>query len=94
MGTVGIHSYNRRMSFIEMVPENEAAGRLKKLYELISENGRHKVPHILKVSSVNPLALDGHLKLYKGLRQGKEALSDRRREMIATVVSKVNSCHY
>ena len=77
-----------------MVPDNEAEGRLAEVYDMLTGKGKRPVAHILKISSVNPGALEGHLTFYKSLRWAKGPLSGARREMIATVVSAVNECHY
>lgn len=75
---------------IKMLEENEAEGLLKELYEKF--NG--KMANILKVHSLNPRSLAAHLDYYKVIMFGKSPLSRKVREMIATVVSSTNKCHY
>ncbi|MFW5787737.1 MAG: carboxymuconolactone decarboxylase family protein [Halanaerobiales bacterium] len=82
------------MAWIKMVEESEADGKLKKLYDKIMNPENNKVANILKVHSLNPEVLEAHLKLYKTIMFGKSKISRRQREMIAVVVSGVNSCHY
>ncbi len=83
------------MAFIKMIPENEAEGKLKDLYNLIT-NGKAagKVAHILKVHSLHPDAMEAHLNLYRTIMFGPSGLSRAQREMIATTVSATNDCVY
>ena len=81
------------MTWIKTVNEAEAEGSLKEHYE------KHMTPHgivdnVLKIHSLNPPSLDGHYQFYRTLMYGKSDLSRARREMIATVVSVINNCHY
>ncbi|EDL65545.1 uncharacterized peroxidase-related enzyme subfamily protein [Bacillus sp. SG-1] len=77
-------------SRIRMIPEEEAEGKLKELYERF--NG--KMANILKVHSLNPNSLDAHLNYYKVIMFGKSPLSRKTRESIAVVVSATNECFY
>ena len=80
------------MAWIPMVPEEDATGYLRKLYD------KHSTPegmdHILKIHSLNPKSLETHYDFYKHLMAGRSGLSRAQREMIAVVVSAINSCHY
>lgn len=81
------------MSWIRMIPEAEASGELKELYdELTAPWGG--VDNILKIHSLNPPSLRTHYEFYKTLMRGKSNLSRAQREMIAVVVSVTNRCHY
>lgn len=82
------------MAWIKMIQEAEAEGKLKKLYERMTSPERPRVANILKVHSLNPNVLEAHLGLYKQIMFGKSGLSRAQREMIATVVSSINACHY
>ena len=73
-------------------PEGQS-GRLGALYR------RHRRPdglvdNILRVSSLNPEALEHHLSLYEHLMRGESGLGPDERELIAVAVSVVNECHY
>ena len=73
-------------------PEGQS-GRLGALYR------RHRRPdglvdNILRVSSLNPEALEHHLSLYEHLMRGESGLTLAERELIAVAVSVVNDCHY
>lgn len=81
------------MAWIKMVPEGEATGQLKKEYdEAIKRTGY--IANILRVQSLNPAALTSCIDLYKTTMFGKSGLSRAEREMLATVVSRANNCHY
>ena len=81
------------MSYIKMIEENKAEGKLKEAYESIVGKGR-KMAHILKVQSLNPEAMKAHYQFYRSIMFGKSMLSRAQREMIATVVSAENNCFY
>lgn len=81
------------MAWIRMIAEEEAQGSLRKQYEKITEPWGG-VDNILKIHSLNPDSLDGHLKLYTVLMKGRSELSKVRREMIAVAVSALNHCVY
>lgn len=81
------------MAYIKTINEVEAAGKLKKTYDSIAGKGK-KMPHVLKIQSLNPEALQAHYDFYRIIIFGKSALSRAQREMIATVVSAQNGCVY
>jgi len=81
------------MSWINEIEVSDADGKLAAMYaELIKKRG--KVSNILKVHSLNPDAMEGHLDLYMTLMFGKSGLSRLEREAIAVVVSAANDCAY
>jgi uncharacterized peroxidase-related enzyme len=81
------------MSWIKEIEVSEADGKLAEMYaQLLKQRG--KVSNILKVHSLNPAALEGHLELYMTLMFGKSGLSRLEREAIAVVVSASNDCAY
>jgi len=81
------------MAWIEVIPEDEAEGKLAEQYsQLIEPWGG--VDNILKIHSLSPKSLDAHLLLYKTLMYGKSPIRRPHREMIAVVVSAANNCHY
>ena len=81
------------MSYIKTIDEEKATGKLKEVYESIAGKGR-KMAHILKVQSLNPEAIEAHYKFYRSIMFAKSNLTRAQREMIATVVSIENKCHY
>ncbi len=81
------------MAWIRTIDEDEAEGRLAKLYKRLREPWGG-VDNIFKIHSLNPASARGHLELYRALMRGRSALSSIQREMIAVVVSSANRCHY
>ena len=81
------------MSYIKMIDEEKAMGKLKEVYESIAGSGK-KIAHVLKVQSLNPEAMKAHYQFYRSIMFGKSDLSRAQREMIATVVSAKNGCFY
>lgn len=82
------------MSWIKIIDVNEATGRLRKLYDQIKSPDGH-IDNILKVHSLRPATLQGHLSLYKAAIHNKpNALSPRERELVGVCVSLLNKCKY
>jgi alkylhydroperoxidase family enzyme len=50
--------------------------------------------HILKIHSLNPRSMLAHRALYRTLMFGPSPLKRYQREMISTLVSVLNDCHY
>ena len=76
-----------------MVPEEEARGRLRELYDKYEEPWGG-VDNILRIHSLNVPSLEAHYRLYVTLMRGRSELSRVQREMIAVVASAANRCHY
>ena len=53
-----------------------------------------RVFHILDVQSLRPEALRDSMTFYVTVMKGPSELSRPQRELIATVVSAANACHY
>ena len=81
------------MAWIHMIPEDEASGRLKELYDKYTEP-LGGVDNVLKIHSLNPRSMEAHFNLYTTLMRGRSELSREQREMIAIVASVANQCHY
>ena len=81
------------MAWIDTIDETQATGRLQKLYRELTEPWGG-VDNILKIHSLNPRALQGHVQLYSAVMHAPSPLSRARREMIGVVVSRINQCHY
>ena len=81
------------MAWIRPVPEGEATGPLKAVY---ADAGKRagRVFNILKVMSLSPPSLRASMGLYAPAMFFPSPLSRARREMLATVVSAANHCHY
>ena len=81
------------MAFIETIDIQDAKGIVKEEYEKgIKRSG--KVFNILKIMSRSPAALRESMQMYLAIMFGDSDLSRAQREMLASVVSRVNHCHY
>ncbi len=81
------------MAWVEQILEEQATGLLEKIYaDAVKRGGR--VFNILKVQSLNPPTLRASMGLYMQTTLADSPVSRALREMIATVVSRSNECHY
>ena len=82
------------MAWIRTISPREASGVLKQLYDSAMKRAG-KVYNIIRLQSPRPKVLRCSTQLYLELMHSPEgALSRAQREMIATVVSSINGCHY
>lgn len=81
------------MSYIRTVSDAEATGRLAAAFEA-ARTRAGRVYNVVRLMSPNPAVLDASMGLYLAVMKGPSPLSRARREMLATVVSKENGCHY
>jgi uncharacterized peroxidase-related enzyme len=79
--------------YLSLVDEAAADGLLKEEYDAAIERAG-KVFNILKAMSLNPPVLRASMELYKAIMFGESGLSRRERELLATVTSAEQSCHY
>jgi alkylhydroperoxidase family enzyme len=78
---------------IKQIEVDEATGPLADEYAAaIARAG--KVFNIVKAMCLNPLVLNRSMELYKAIMFGPSELSRADRELLATVVSTANDCHY
>lgn len=80
-----------------MRPESEVmAGtdKLARLYRALADAETGRVENVLKIHSLRPDTLDGHLHLYRSIMHAPGSLSRREREGMAVAVSAYNHCHY
>ncbi len=81
------------MPYIRLIEIDEATGRLKEEYDAgIARAG--KVFNIVKSMSLRPGVLQTSMALYRAIMLGPSGLSRQERELLATVVSRENDCHY
>jgi hypothetical protein len=80
------------MPWIKTVDEEHARGGLLQCYNAATRAGT--VDNVMKVQSLDSGALLSHVNLCKSVVLESGALSRARREMIGTVVSAANRCHY
>jgi uncharacterized peroxidase-related enzyme len=78
---------------VRLIAEDEAEGLLREEYDAAVERAG-KVFNILKAMSLNPPVLRASMELYKAIMLGESGLSRRERELLATVTSAEQSCHY
>ena len=81
------------MAWIRIIHENEATGKLKEIYNRLTEPWGG-VDNIMKIHSLNPQSMWTHFEFYKWLMRGRSDLTRVQREMIAVTVSSANRCHY
>lgn len=86
------------MAWIHVIPELEAEGELRAVYDELyapyPDEPRGQLDHILQIHSLDPAGLRAHLALYRNAMGGTETLPRVEREMLAVVVSGINGCHY
>jgi uncharacterized peroxidase-related enzyme len=79
--------------YIRLIEEAEAEGPLQEEYEAAVERAG-KVFNILKAMSLRPGVLRASMELYKEVMFGESGLSRQERELLATVSSAAQNCHY
>jgi len=82
------------MAWIRMIPETDADPELRSIYERMLDPVSGRVDHILSIHSLHPRGLQGHHSVYSAVMRSTRTLRKAEREMIALVVSTINSCHY
>ena len=81
------------MSHLRLTDVDEATGLLKEEYDAaVGRAG--KVFNIVKSMSLRPGVLKRSMELYKAVMFEPCGLSRQERELLATVVSRQNECHY
>ena len=83
----------RTMPHIKQIEVDEATGLLAKEYDAAIERAG-KVFNIVKAMCLNPPVLNRSMGLYQAIMFGPSELSRIERELLATVVSTANDCHY
>ncbi len=81
-------------AWIDVIPEEEAQGELKRLYDQMRDPETGEVDNILRIHSQHPATLEAHYLLYHTLMYGSSRVPRPEREMIGVVVSAMNRCHY
>lgn len=81
-------------AWIKMIPENEATGVLRELYdEALTPHGT--VDNVMKVHSLRPHTMHGHVTLYRSVLHHKDITTPLWfLEVIASYVSIINDCTY
>jgi uncharacterized peroxidase-related enzyme len=81
------------MPHIRLIDEADAEGPLKEEYDAAVERAG-KVFNILKAMSLRPGVLRASIALYREIMFGESGLSRQERELLATVASSEQGCHY
>ena len=81
------------MPHIRLIEPDEATGLLAAEYDAaIARAG--KIFNIVKAMSLNAEVLRASMEMYKAIMFGPSSLSRAERELLATVTSSANECHY
>ncbi len=81
------------MPHIRLIEPDEATGPLKEEYDAaVARAG--KVFNIVKAMSLRPGVLKRSMEMYKAIMFGPCGLTRAERELLATVTSRQNDCHY
>lgn len=81
------------MAHLRLTDVDDATGPLKQEYDAAIDRAG-KVFNIVKAMSLRPGVLRRSMQLYLGIMKGPSGLSRQERELLATVVSRENDCHY
>ncbi len=83
------------MASINMIPEDQATGRVKEIYEDIkAQLGIDFVPNLYKVMAAKPGYLEANWRKVKTVMVEPGKLDRVTKEIIAVAVSAVNACEY
>ncbi len=83
------------MASINMLPEEQATGRVKETYDDIkAELGIDFVPNLYKVMAAKPTYLEANWNKVKGVMVEPGKLDRLTKEIVAVAVSAVNACQY
>ncbi len=83
------------MASIKMIPEEEATGKVKEIYEEIKSNfGIDFVPNLYKVMASKPGYLEANWNKVKAVMVEPGKLDRLTKEIIAVAVSAVMGCEY
>jgi alkylhydroperoxidase family enzyme len=84
-----------KMASIRMIPEEEATGKTKDVFEEIkTELGIDFVPNLYKVMASKPGYLEANWNRVKSVMVEPGELDRLTKEIIAVAVSAVNACDY
>lgn len=83
------------MAAINMIPEDQATGPVKEIYEDIkAQLGIDFVPNLYKVMAAKPGYLEANWRKVKTVMVEPGRLDRLTKEIIAVTVSAVNACEY
>lgn len=83
------------MASVKLIPEDEATGKVKALYdEIKAKLGTDFVPNLYKAMAANPEYLQANWHKDQAVMSQSKRLDPLTKEIIAVAVSAVNGCHY
>lgn len=82
------------MSYIRQIEASEATGELKEIYDQMMAAPGGRIAPVMQIFSLNPPLLGKVREMNSIITFGGSSLGRRREEMIATLVSTLNGCHY
>lgn len=83
------------MASVKLIPEDEATGKVKALYdEIKAQLGTDFVPNLYKAMASNPEYLEANWRKDQAVMSESTRLDAQTKEIIAVAVSAVNGCHY
>ena len=83
------------MASIRMIPEDEAVGKVKEIYDDIKARlGIDFVPNLYKVMAAKPAYLEANWNKVKAVMVESGKLDRLTKEIIAVAVSAVSGCEY
>ena len=81
------------MPHIRLTEPDDATGLLASEYDAaVGRAG--KIFNIVKAMSLRPEVLHASMEMYRAIMFGPSSLSRAERELLATVTSSANDCHY
>ena len=81
------------MPHIRLIEPDDADGVLKEEYD--AALGRAgKIFNIVQAMSLRPEVLRRSMEMYRAIMFGPSSLTRAERELLATVTSQINECHY
>ena len=81
------------MAHLDLIDPDDATGELKAEYDAaIGRAGR--IYNIVSSMSLRPGVLARSMEMYKAIMFGPSGLTRAERELLATVTSQINECHY
>lgn len=82
------------MSWIHVIPFEEATGKLKQIYKKI-KGPNNQIDNVLSIHSLRPHTLVGHMSLYKNtLHHSNNTFPNWFLELLGTYTSYINKCDY
>jgi len=82
------------MSWIKVIPFEEATGKLKTIYHRI-KGPNNQIDNVLSIHSLRPHTLSGHMSLYKNvLHHADNTFDNWFLELLGTYTSYLNKCDY